>query len=195
MTTTFMDYIAKAKSTDEYRTNLTSVYRDIDCFVATDGHRLHWINGQTKIEKGYYLDGRDADFPKWDRVMPQGVPIESEIAIDREALDTLKNSYKLFKKLVGKQVRVKLTFTTDSKVRIECEHKSLSLSLSFVLKGNTEKDYSIRVDLSYLIDAIELPVLNSPTKSMVFAVDFYGELSPWIVRTQLGNALIMPMRE
>ena len=68
-----LEYVSLAKSTDKTRYMLNSVYRDATALVATDGYRLHWIDGLPE-QKPAYIDGLDAQFPDYAQVLPKGTP-------------------------------------------------------------------------------------------------------------------------
>ena len=50
-----LEYVEIAKSRDEGRYNMTGIYRDTERLVATDGHRLHMVDGMPKIDKPHFL--------------------------------------------------------------------------------------------------------------------------------------------
>lgn len=67
-------WVAKARSKEQVRVYLTQSYSDGKYLIATDGHRMHWI--ETDLPAGYYdHDGQlidiDGTFPDWKRVIPQ----------------------------------------------------------------------------------------------------------------------------
>lgn len=71
-----VQWVAKARSTDQTRRYLTQSYCDGQHLIATDGHRMHWIKAPEGMAKGYVDDKGaaidiDGTFPDWQRVIPQ----------------------------------------------------------------------------------------------------------------------------
>ena len=200
-----LEHIGKATSKDESRYNLTSIYRDLDCFVATDGHRLHWVNDQEKIEKGYYLSGIDTDFPAWKQELPTKQGNTLAIFITKHDLKCLKNMLEFLQGLT----EYKSDRMTQSIVAMHCEKldngefltfetKSANYRIPLNVKDSNTFKGEIGIQLQYLIDAIESPILNSTLKyGDGFRITVISDSDPIVVEsitTTWGKSLIMPAR-
>lgn len=66
-----LEWVTLATSKDKkLQENLSQVYRDKTCLVATDGHRMHLSNNLPELSP-HYLSGYDGQFPDYSYVMPK----------------------------------------------------------------------------------------------------------------------------
>lgn len=185
-----LDFINLAVSKDTNRMSIGAAYRDLTSLVATDGYRVHWIDGQPPIEKGYYLDGRDFDFPKWKQVIPNKSPeAVGEYYLSKNEIKTLKALIKLYKS-VRKEPGV-LIELKNGKLFISYTYKELSASFNFNTLRCT-KPFDVYLNGEHVLDAIELALKKCI--SCPITIEFYGKGMIVIFKTCIGNAGIMPMR-
>ncbi len=190
-----LDFIKLACSKDVTRYNLNSVYRDKDCYVATDGHRLHYSNGLTPIEKGHYLDEKlDAQFPDWQRAFPTiDSPIATfELSLADRGLMTRLDALLKIAKTVGKDNPCRMTHLNQRfELCVQDDNTTCSVRITTgSAKANIETVQGI--NLAYLMD-----VLKSAYKTALMSVqvEYYGDNQPWkFTIPGLGTAIIMPMR-
>lgn len=153
-----LKYIELAKSKDESRYNLTSVYRDKNHLVATDGHRLHMSNGLPDA-KPHFLDGTDATFPDYEQVLPKTPPMGRIEYVHignngKRILNTLKQLAKLVSNYDKAHVGIKLICEKEKPVKIGFKHPELTFEHvieSFVYNGPS---LEMGLNLNYLIDAL-----------------------------------------
>jgi len=202
-----LEYIKLATSKDKTRFNFNQVYRDLNKIVATDGHRMHWINGQEEIAKGFYLDGQDhGPFPDYSQVFPKADPASLlSVVLTTDFVKKAKAMLKLIQCYTGKEAPIRLncfhevvenkpTMTvfelafTDSKnlAKFSIQHKTSEDAL-------TGPAFTTMLNLSYLIDAIELPIKDNYISAI--NLKYYERMQPVLIETRLGNALIMPMKD
>lgn len=189
-----MKYIELATSKDAHRPNLQSVYRDIDCLVATDGHRLHWINGQEKIEKGFFLNGKDlGEFPEWKAIIPTKTPLsETTIRFSVEDVKRIKAALKLG--LVSSSECCGIFTISDNVLTIEIKQHALDVRLSIGTNvTHSGQPAKFNLNLGYFLDAIELPFKES--RAAMFNIKVGEKGQAIVIETKLGNALVMPMRD
>jgi hypothetical protein len=79
-------YLELAVSKDVSRYNMEAIYRDINCMVATDGHRLHLVGGLATIDKPHFLNGLDAEFPNYNAVLPANLRDICELKITKSEI-------------------------------------------------------------------------------------------------------------
>lgn len=195
-----MKYIELATSKEATRPNLNHVYRHKDGYlVATDGHRMHYSNGLEKLDKGHYLDGQDhGDYPDITRVLETVKPVHTaSIIFTQEHLKKIKGLAKLIEAYAGKELPIffevsptEVTFTFESKR----QQASARISLAKVT-ANLDEAFKIGINLKYLIDALEIPIKEAPKyMGCQFEIKFTNELSALVISSNLGNALVMPLR-
>lgn len=177
-------YLELAVSKDDTRYNMTSIYRDTDCMVATDGFRLHLVGGLSKIDKPHLLNGSDAQFPDYTQVVPQSTQLLAEIRLDKKQLKRLRE-YVAF---TGKQVVSRFSIDDKGLFLSTCEG---NITASILLEAR-EYHHSLSVTglkAAQLCDAIipdTLMHVHTGTK----------EHSPLVIESMIYNtkAIIMPCR-
>jgi DNA polymerase III sliding clamp (beta) subunit (PCNA family) len=186
-----MKYIELAASKDSYRP-LTQVYRTA-CgkLVATDGHRMHWSNGLELIEKGHYVDFKDyGEFPDVNQVIPSGECEEYHVTFDKKDLSKLKTLAKLLKEFD----RTDTAFKLEGKDGALWAKQDGELTLGFKLcELENKAPFEIKLNVNYFIDAIEMNIKDSGLG--IFTFEFRGSRDPFLIKSSLGNALIMPLRD
>lgn len=186
-----LEFCKLACSKDESRYNLNQVYRDTESFVATDGHRLHYVNGQLKLDKGFFPDGCDGEFPDYKQVFPSSDAIgECELSqSDYENMKALLSTVK-FSDKKGCSVLLHLT-KEGSSIKFLNSPFSLELKLDCVYTG---EEFKAVINLQYMVEAMTKP---SKFLSIAGKLTVYGGLKPIIIERMLesgmGKALIMPM--
>lgn len=186
-----LKYIELAKSKDESRYNLTSVYRDTHHLVATDGHRLHMSNGLPEA-RPHFLNGIDAEFPDYKQIIPKQDPvgkIEYHTSNNgKRILLSLKAISKAVKEF-DRSLVCKIEFHDKKPIKIIFEHPELKLEHTleaFVYEG---KDITTGITLSYLIDALAF-IPNS-----LCTISVYGDLVPIKIESNTGlTAIVMPAK-
>lgn len=193
-----LDYVTIAASKDKTRPSLNGVYRDTAEFVATDGCRLHWSNGLPVIEKGSYLDGRTSEFPAWRQVLPTGTAKAArEIVLSQENLKALKAMLPFVKHIDPSWLAVNLNFQAD-KLEIslaDCSNSNASKMSHEITIGENTSTFSVRLNLSYFIDAIEMPIKNGAHGLAGFGVQFFSDTQPLLLDSNMGHAVIMPLKK
>lgn len=186
-----LEYVELAKSKDKTRFNLTSVYRDKDRFVATDGHRMHWFISTT-VDKPHYLSGMEGEFPNYSAVLPKDKPLAS---IEVHSLDLIAKHLKALLALAKASDNMpcvtltfkdnNLTFTHTNRAGVlgVVEHKTIEQSGSF--------EGSYRLD--YLLDAL---ALGLEKRGPIPVIEFRGETKALVVYYNKREVcgLIMPCR-
>jgi DNA polymerase III sliding clamp (beta) subunit (PCNA family) len=193
-----LDFVKLACSNDETRGNLTHVFRDTNCFVATDGHRIHYVNGQPQIEKGFFVDGYDGTFCDWQQAIPSESPsYECSLYFNDSLIKKLKGLLAYMKAFNGNG-----KFTQHC-VSISISGKVMTLTTNGITNGQASIDLfmgdtegigkfeTLGIDLRYLIDAIA-PSNDKLGAGVTFK--FHGTHRPIIIENLLGKAVIMPMR-
>jgi DNA polymerase III sliding clamp (beta) subunit (PCNA family) len=195
-----MKYIELATSKDATRSNINHVYRHKDGYlIATDGHRLHYSNGLEKLATGHYVDGQDhGQFPDIAMVLERIKPTRTaSIIFTQDDLKKIKGLAKLIEAYAGKELPIffevsptEVTFSFESK----SQNASAKISLAKVT-ANLDESFKIGLNLKYLIDAIELPIKESPKyMGCPFEIKFTNDMSALVFSSKLGNALVMPLR-
>lgn len=188
-----LDFVSLAVSRDEFRHNLTGVYRDTNKLVASDGHRLHWV--EIPDGKPGYLDGRDAQFPDYSQVMPRdpaSCVVEVKLAADSrkilKALAALSKAYDKTQTVTVKTNTKSLFIQSPEKSPVEfsyeipCEHKKDTIKLGLSLR--------------YLLDAMA-PVIENKGKGDI-SIEFHGTLAPVLITCTVSGqeykTIVMPTR-
>jgi hypothetical protein len=192
-----LQYVERAISKDETRSNMCRVYRDKKHLVATDGHRIHFANGLPELEKGHYLDGYDGAFPSWDQVMPTGPVIAKvDLAISKDEVRKLKAVINFaFKVLNDRNITCKFRFEKNQ-LLVTAQDKQCNLctiALDFRYESNIPLDKPIELALNaqYFLDATE------PQKDMfnvVVSLELRGATEGILITVPMGKAIVMPMR-
>lgn len=196
-----LTYVTLATSKDKTRHNLTKVYRDSDKLIATDGHRMHWIEGLPHTA-GAYLDGStDCQFPDYSQVMPKGKPVHVFTMFPHV---NTKNVLGALLKLVechdkaSKTVELRSSGATMTLAIPNPEDIIGSVKLSGTLEENAPcGGIVLGVNLAYLIDAIA-PALKDKSPTSFFTLEFRSEFEPIKVRCHVAgqdyHAIVMPVR-
>lgn len=193
-----LQYVNLAKDTGTNpRPALSRVYRDTDCLVATNGHRLHWAK-QPAIESPHYLTaGNTTDkFPDWRQVIPREQHLFETILSVQDTM-ILKANIKgtiSFLKACGLRNSFPCTLSLYSnglKLLADTNDGSAEFGIG-IINTPVFKD-SITLELKYLYDAL---VSNSVNKLF-----YYGPNMPLKIETTIhdvtdteGMAIIMPHR-
>lgn len=190
-----LDFVSLAVSTDKTRHNLTGVYRDTNKLVATDGHRMHWVNSLPDATPSY-LDGRkDSQFPDISQVMPTGAPAcVCEFNLTLEAIKIIKGIASVVKTYDRNQAVIlevgvaTLFLQADKRDELKCCY-----SIPCDTKAGTIK---VGLSLRYLLDAMA-PVIENKGKGTVL-IEFYGKTAPILITciaaAQTYKAIVMPYR-
>lgn len=194
-----LQFVKLAVSKDHGRYNMTSVYRDTDCFVATDGHRLH-RQPAPKIDKPHFIDGMDAEFPNYKLVLPQAgkAPVAScTMQVDKELIKVVQAVVKLAS--LKDKVCHGCKFTLEQK-RIIVAFEQRGVTASFDIPLTSSKgEMTIGLNLSYFLDvlkgACDGMAKHVQNNGFEVTVDFYGDNT--ITHFQcgpIGDAILMPIR-
>lgn len=179
-------YLELAVSKDASRYNMESIYRDINCMVATDGHRLHLVGGLATIDKPHFLNGLDAEFPNYTAVIPSNLREVCELKISKSEINQLKALVKFIKHCPIVKLTIERHLLTFSHVG---NGKTASIGFD-VMQESEFTPIGIRLD--YFIDAL------IPDKAMMLsesAVKDKGH-NPIILQCEeySTKAVIMPCR-
>jgi DNA polymerase III sliding clamp (beta) subunit (PCNA family) len=195
-----LDYVARAVSKDESRYNMQSAYRDGKRLVATDGHRLHLVDGLDGDTKGF-LDGDNTyQFPNYETVIPKGPLTVARLAIDDKQIRQLGH---LLKTIKEKNAVVTMesnpnegTITLSREFRPECE--SLEGGFRVVFRNAGElRPFKVGINLRYFIEAL-LGGIYSEFTIQTEKPDTKETTSALVLKYNLGSlsysAIIMPVR-
>ena len=185
-----MKWIQLATSKDKTRFNLGSIYRAKNCLVATDGHRLHMSNGLIDATP-HYLDGLDADFPDFTKIMPTGRAINS-VNIFEGNIPSLKRMLALIKgrhesNAVTLEVIKPLTDHEAPIGTVSYKDEELEVKLVLQIGELVGSSFSVSLNLAYFIDAISLPTLVN--------LEYRSKIDPILIKNFEQTAIIMPLRE
>jgi hypothetical protein len=195
-----LDYCNRAVSTDPTRYNLDVPYRDGTRLVATDGHRLHLVEGLPDTGKGF-IDGRNFEFVHYQSVVPERFKLltVATVHITKKQASALKRLVKTFKGnhcdcvIETDPKRCVLVFT--GKYRIGCE--SVEGGFTVTIPAECERSIKVALNLSYFVDAL-LSDYNIPG----FTIETTeprsdGTMSAIVLRYDMRPAyiaVIMPLR-
>lgn len=193
MSTENMKFVELAVSTDETRYNLTSVYRDKKHLVGTDGHRLHFSNGLTEIEKGYHVSGIDAQFPDWNQVLPKDEPKATFSFFANPSLLQFLNAVKAMDKH-HRKTSIGVSMGTEGKVILFYNCEGLSASYELPVANYKGEEISTSYNWKYLLDIIAFS-LKANKNGDEISVKYHGPLSIALFELPYGTAAIMPMRQ
>lgn len=141
-------YLELAVSKDKGRYNMQSIYRDTDCMVATDGHRLHLVGNLASIDKPHLLDGSSYEYPNYKVITGEDYREVCSIKLGKLELISLK----ALAKFLGKKPIVKLSIS-DSCLTFESIRFKLWGGIRFDVEQDAAFD-STGIRLDYFIDAI-----------------------------------------
>lgn len=144
-----MKYLELAVSKDATRYNMTSIFRDHDCMVATDGYRLHRVSGLPRIDKPHLLDGSDHQFPNYDYIMPKETQPLIRIKWDKAQIKQLK-AYVAF---TGKATVSRLQYA-DNHLVIQCDNKLLGAAIRFPVERHYNNFADVGIKAAQWADAI-----------------------------------------
>lgn len=144
-----MKYLELAVSKDATRYNMTSIYRDHDCMVATDGYRLHRVSGLPRIDKPHLLDGSDHQFPNYDYIMPKESQPLIRIKWDKAQLKQLK-AYVAF---TGKGTVSRLQYV-DNQLVIQCDCNDFGAAIRFPVERHYNNFADVGIKAAQWVDAI-----------------------------------------
>jgi hypothetical protein len=189
-----MKYVELAKDDSSYgRANLSAVYREKDRLVATDGHRLHYVGGLPSVEKGHFLDGRDAEFPNYETVFIKEPVSVGTIEITKKAIRDLTALSKVVRE---RNCATRIVVSPGEAVRFECTYKNETGGGSWVYTTGAAveitQSWDRLVNLRYFLDAVvagfETEIVSGPDRShpIEFKTVVYG---------QPFHAIVMPVRE
>lgn len=188
-----LEFVQLAVSKDESRYNLTSVYRDTEYLVATDGNRLHYSNGLQKLEKGHFLNGLDAEFPIWKPILPTEKESTSIVlGVNKELMSKLK-AFEAISKTINRSCPCRFSANKDKlTLQLKAENIQCELHIPCSIEG-AELAPEMGLNLSYVMDIFKA-CLKANALGVV-EIRYYGDNKPWAFEIpQLGKAIIMPLR-
>jgi DNA polymerase III sliding clamp (beta) subunit (PCNA family) len=163
-----LKYVEIAKSRDEGRYNLTGIYRDTERLVATDGHRLHMVEGLSKIDKPHFLDGRDSDFPCYETVLLKNPTLVCSVKFEAKDIKRMKAFLSMYDRKISRGVWLSCSHQKGLVIETTEEEKGWSASMRFSCEeSRCDRAFKIGIDLQYVIEALV------PMKT--FAAEFYVE--------------------
>lgn len=185
-----IDYVNKAVSCDEGRYNMTGAYREYDKLIATDGHRLHIVSGLVNQEKGGFIDGRDAQFPCYEQVLPKKVEAIGTVTFTKKEIAHLNKVVRLFR---DRNCGCQLQFKRGEPLRISAtdmgEKDSFEIVLTFP-NVEIDRDHTIGLNLRYFVEAL------IPNLPMTFSSE--GDKGPQVLETVQYDgkymAVVMPLK-
>lgn len=169
---------------------LESVYRDVDKFVATDGHRLHWCNSQPHIEKPYLLSGQDYEYPDYKQAFPRNLNPVAKFTLSKKEIRSLKLFCDLLASFndkrdqpIGGKITMGLTSISFRSDRCDAYH----LELKF--HANVFMECGISLNLRYFYEAVSM------WADQPISLQFDNPNAPiQLDGPENCHALIMPMR-
>ena len=189
-------FINRACSKDKTRYNLLHAYRDIDCLVATDGHRMHYIE-QPKIERAFSLSHEiGIEYPDYRQCIPDVSSGEYNCIKFQPSKTFLKRLLAIAKLDGAKTPCFELSIEDESITRIDitCKNRDpfffaqVGEDLEVVKKVNNKR-FTCGINPFFLHDAL-IDCAEILTK-----LYYKDSSSPLIIEHYNGaRALIMPMR-
>lgn len=93
---TGLGYVKLAVSKDKLRKQLTDIYRDHDHWVATDGHRLHYVDALNTEDTGFLnlkFEGEEnpPQFPRWQDLLPSGWDLGVKLYVSKDDIKLLRS--------------------------------------------------------------------------------------------------------
>ena len=163
-----LEYVEVAKSRDEGRYNLTGIYRDTERLVATDGHRLHMVDGMPKIDKPHFLDGRDSQFPSYEIVLLKNPTLVCSVKFDAKDIKRMKAFLSMYDRKINRGVWLSCTHQKGLVIESSTEEKGWMARITFQCEeSRCDRAFKIGVNLQYVIEALV------PMKT--YAAEFYVE--------------------
>lgn len=189
-----MKFVELAKDDASFgRYNLSAIYREKDRLVATDGHRLHYVEGLPIVEKGHFLDGRDAQFPNYETAFIQKPQTVGKIKLTKKAIRDLTALAKVVRE---RNCATRIVFKHGEPLTFECSYKNETGrgSWTYTTESIVEfgRDWDRLINLRYFLDAVmpdrEACVLSGCERGhpIEFVTDING---------QPFHAIVMPIRE
>lgn len=197
-----LNFVNKAIDKKTLNYNMLYPYRDTDKLVATDGHRIHFVN-QPKIEKPYFIGAEcELTFPDYSRVLPSDSSLFTfEIGLtdsDYKAIKLITECAKFYGKKqpctkldlgkndLGHFFKLSTHNYTKEPTYLNASHKS-----AFYSDSAHELLTSVFINPIYLIDA--LPESQKHGASII-NIDIFKQGYPILIHNDIGTACIMPMK-
>lgn len=195
-----LDYVSRAVSKDETRFNMQSAYRDGQRLIATDGHRLHLVEGLEGNQQGF-IDGTDSEPPPYDSVIPKKATTIARLAITDKQIRQLGLLVKTIKErtpvVILESNPSEGTVTLTRSFVPDCE--SVEGGFHVVFRGVEElKPFKVGINLRYFVEALiggrspeftietETPDAEATTSALVLRYSLVGSCS--------YSAIVMPVR-
>jgi len=185
-----LSFIQRAKSKDETRFNLCSVFRDTDTVVATDGHRLHFHNVET-IETPFFIESIGCSdiktYPDYKRVLPTTSPQASySLIVNRDTTKLLKLALPLCKHF-DRSMPCLFSFGKDGIILSNIPKSKVQFMITLPCEhvAGIETSLVCQLNLQYFIDGL----LDG-----IAIIDLWDNCNPIVIKNNCGNALIMPMK-
>lgn len=147
-----LEYVEIARCRDDHRHNMTGVYRDYERLVATDGFRLHMVDGLPRVEKPHFVDGRDVEFPNYETALLPDAKFGCSAKLNSNDTRRLKAMLGVFGRKTNCGVIIKVE-DQQLVVKIPDSEKTFGGFISFPCEEVSEP-FSLKVNLKYLIEAI-----------------------------------------
>lgn len=198
MKLTTTKWLELAASKDKTRFNLCESYRDKTRLVATDGHRMHIINGLPEVP-AHFPSGLDAKFPDYKMVIPKDAPIAT-IELTLPDLEALCGRLAVMAKLVEQETGKKLVgidasidTSKDGKhyfcLKYSGENIDCSVRAEVAISGDPSKiDFGVHAP--YLLDALRMGGVTSE----IVTVEFRSDLAPIVLKSGQLLAVVMPCK-
>lgn len=185
-----IEYVNRAVSQDEGRYNMTAAYRERDRLIATDGHRLHMVSGLVNQEKGGFVDGRDAQFPCYETVLPKKAETVGTVTFSKKEIALLNKVVKLYR---DRNCSCRFEFRKGEPLKLIAKDKGESdcfeLTMTFS-NVEIERDHTVGMNLRYFVEAL------LPSLPMTFSTE--GPREPQVLALELYDgkytAVVMPLR-
>jgi DNA polymerase III sliding clamp (beta) subunit (PCNA family) len=193
-------YVQKAVSKDKTRYGIQEVYRDKNRLVATDGHRLHWVNGLPDAEP-HYLSGLDAQFPDYNQVIPTEVKGELSFTCHKSTLNEIAALRDFCKKAFGdKSAACKLITENEAlSLKLTSSNYNGEVSLAIPIADKSGIIPEIGFSLNYFVDCLVSP--KTKYGFQLVTMRFVDSLSPIVIEqpgaldeNKDAHAIIMPLR-
>lgn len=169
------------------------LYRDKNALVATDGHRLHYIDGLPDATPGY-LSGREGTYPNWQLVIPQDPPLFSFTLGD---LKSFAAKLKIFKAAIAANKRnkcVQLSVHHDLLVLRYCvDGTEIKIIHELDMVQGCSKEMVMGIDGEYLLEAIDQA---AKCGALGMRVAYHDPVRKPLMLDfpTVGKAAIMPMK-
>ncbi len=191
-----LDFVKLAVSKDCGRYNMTDIYRDTHELVATDGHRLHLVEGLPESKPGF-LSGMDVEFPDWRQVVPADKDITADITFHLDSVTTkqLKAMLQFVKSWANRSPIVSLSMDDERRFVFMAQNKHARITTAIeCLEVERKLGDVVGIDLAYLFAALEPMHKESPSANRIRA-RFTTNMGPMrFDAIGLGTAIIMPCK-